>query len=341
MDLFSTDVLLAIVDDLRVASRPRQFLLQLFFPTLVEETSEEIHFDVQIGKRRIAPFVSPLAEGKLVESQGFRTDTFKPAYIKDKRVFDSDRPLKRVIGEALTGNLSPDQRLQSLLSQDLQDQIQMVLRRKEVMAAEALRTGKITVTGDGFPTIVVDFLRDATMTKTLTGANTWGSTGISPVNDVEDWGLEMLQLSGAQPMDVIFDVEAWRLFKADQNFKDAVDIRRATDGPVEIGPRAEVGGVFRGTLGNIRLWTFQDWYVNDAGNEVPIMPAKTVIMGSAAIEGIQHHGAIRDEESGFQAREFWPKSWVQPDPSVRYLLLQSAPLIVPRRPNASLAATVA
>jgi hypothetical protein len=38
---------------------------------------------------------------------------------------------------------------------------------------------------------------------------------------------------------------------------------------------------------------------------------------------------------------YWSKSWVTQDPSIRWLLMQSAPLLVPYRIDASLSATVA
>ena len=38
---------------------------------------------------------------KRVESLGYTTKTFKPAYIKDKRVFDPELPLKRAVGERI------------------------------------------------------------------------------------------------------------------------------------------------------------------------------------------------------------------------------------------------
>lgn len=63
-------------------------------------------------------------------------------------------------------------------------------------------------------------------------------------------------------------------------------------------------------------------------------------MGGAQIQGVRAFGAIRDETAGFQAMPYYPKSWVDEDPSVRYLLMQSAPLVVPTRVNASFAATV-
>jgi hypothetical protein len=58
----------------------------------------------------------------------------------------------------------------------------MINRRLEVMASEALRTGKVTVTGEQYPTTVVDYGRDAGLTVVLTGANRWGQAGIKPLD---------------------------------------------------------------------------------------------------------------------------------------------------------------
>ena len=80
-DLFSTDVLNRVVASLLGES---QFLLDRYFGMSQTETSEEIHFDVMNGKRRISPFVSPLVEGQIVDSLGFVTNTLKPAYIRTK-----------------------------------------------------------------------------------------------------------------------------------------------------------------------------------------------------------------------------------------------------------------
>lgn len=344
MDLFSTNALVAAIRDLRLEAPPLD-LLSLFFPTLVEETSEEIHFDTEVGPRRVAPFVSPLVEGKLVESQGYVAKTFKPAYVKDKRVFDANRPMKRAYGEPLTGNLSPAQRMQILVAQDLRDQIAMLRRRKLLMAAEALRLGQVTVAGDGYPTTVVSFGRAAGLTISLTGgALEWDDAGVSPVDNVEDWSLLVQQTSGAIVTDIVFEIAAWRLFRADTKFAQAVDLLRGRDqSSLDLGPRMARGASLRGTLGNLRLWTYQDWYVDTAGVEQPVLPQYTVLgvaAGPDGLDGQQCHGAIRDEDAGFQAMEYFPKSWTTQDPSVRYLLLQSAPLVVPFRVNASFAAVV-
>ena len=72
----------------------------------------------------------------------------------------------------------------------------------------------------------------------------------------------------------------------------------------------------------------------------PYLPARTVLVLGADVEGTRAYGAIKDEAAGFQAMPYFAKSWVEQDPAVRYLMLQSAPLTVPYRVNASLGATV-
>jgi len=63
-------------------------------------------------------------------------------------------------------------------------------------------------------------------------------------------------------------------------------------------------------------------------------------MGSRQIEGYRAFGAIRDEAAGFQAVPYYVKSWLEEDPAVRFIMMQSAPLVVPYRVDASLCATV-
>lgn len=336
MDLFSTNVLIRVVQSLIATP---QFLLSRYFPIEQTETSEEIHFDVMTKTRRLAPFVSPVVAGKVVASQGFTTKTFKPAYIKDKRVFDTTRPLKRSAGEQMGGSLAPMDRVRALLAMDLADQVDMVNRRMEVMSAEALRTGAVTITGDQYPTQNVNFGRDGSLSVTLSGGARWGQAGVKPLDLLQDWAQLVLQKSGAMPTDVIMTVDVWKVFRADADVKTRLDRFRANTSMVVDAQIAE-GGVFMGNIDGFNIYVYAGWYVDDNGTEQPILPAGTVLLAGSQIEGVRAFGAIRDEAAGFQAMPYYPKSWVEQDPSVRNLLMQSAPLVVPTRVNGSLAATV-
>ena len=77
--------------------------------------------------------------------------------------------------------------------------------------------------------------------------------------------------------------------------------------------------------------------IDDNGTTCKLLPEKTVILGSRdGLEGTRCYGAIHDEKANWTAHRYFTKSWVEEDPSVRWLLLQSAPLVVPYRPNASM-----
>lgn len=336
MDIFSTGVLARVVAELPA---PAPFILNSFFRTIQTETSEEIHFDVDKGRRRLAPFVSPIVAGKVVQSQGYVTQTFKPAYVKDKRVFDANRPFKRLAGERIGGELAPAQRLQAALAADLSDQLGMLTRRQEVMAIEALRTGKVTVKGDQYPEVLLDFGREAALTKALTLAARWGEAGVSPLKDVQDWSMLVTLHSGAVANTIVMDVKAWQLFNADPAVIKLLDRFRGADqlNSTVLGE----GGRYMGNIGDFDIWVYAGWYEHpDTGALTPFLPDYTVIITGPDLEGTRAYGAIRDEQAGFQAVPFFSKSWVEPDPAVRFLLMQSAPLPVPYRVNASMCATV-
>ena len=337
MNIFDTAVLAGVVAELPA---PAPFLLNSFFPTVQTEDSEEIHFDVDSGRRRLAPFVSPVVAGQVVQSQGYTTKSFKPAYIKDKRVFDANRPFKRAIGERMGGAISPAQRLQLALARDLADQIGMLTRRQEVMAAEVLRTGKITVEGDLYPKVVMDFGRHADLTPAaLTSTAKWGESAAKPLANLQEWSLKVTQHSGAAATTVIMDVASYAAFSAATDVQKLLDRFRGQDAlnPTVVGE----GGRYMGSTGDFDIWVYTGWYEHPTtGVVTPYLPAGTVIITSPDLEGVRAYGAIKDEKAGFQAVPYFSKSWVEEDPAVRYLMLQSAPLVVPYRVNASLCAKV-
>lgn len=335
MDIFTTAVLAKVVEAL---PQPAPFILNSFFREVQTEESEEIHFDVATSRRRLAPFVSPLVAGKVVHSLGSSVKTFKPAYVKDKRVFNASRPFKRMMGERIGGSLSPAQRLQALLAADLVDQLEMLSRRQELMALEALRTGAITVTGDEYPTVVVDFGRAAELTVPLSGGTRWGEAGVKPLKDLQTWSLLVSKNSAATATQVVMDLKSWQIFNDEEDVKALLDRFRGQDqlDPTVVGE----GGRFMGSIGNFDIWVYTGFYEDASGTVTPYMPDHTVIITGAQLEGVRAYGAIKDEKAGFQAMPYFTKSWLEEDPAVRYLMMQSAPLPVPYRINASFCATV-
>ena len=180
----------------------------------------------------------------------------------------------------------------------------------------------------------------------LAGGSRWGEAGVNALDNLEDWVARIQEKSGAVGRTVIMDALAWRVFKADPKVEKLLDIRRLRDaadlalGPIAFGQGNDLAR-YVGTIGDLDFWVYNDRYVDDNDAVQKLLPDYTVLIGSPTqLEGTRCYGAIQDEKAGYRAQRFFSKSWLEEDPAVRWLLLQSAPLIVPYRPNASFCATV-
>lgn len=337
-DLFSTNVLTGVVNSLQT---PPSWLLDTFFGGTQTEQSEEIHFDVENDVMGLAPFVSPYVEGAVVTDQGFVTKTFKPAYIKPKTPWDPSKALKRTAGEPIGGNLSPEARMQAQLATALRVHREMIQRRLEWMAAQVLLSGSITVTGDKYPSTVISYARDAALTATLAGGAKWSDTGVNALANLQTWAELMFAKSGSWPVNVILDLKAWNLFKDNASVVARINLQRAATQAPSLTQNAMVqtGAVRMGDVDGFNIWVYHGVYKDANGAQQKMLPDNTCLM-IGDLMGVQAYGAIMDEEAGMQALPFFSKSWVTPDPGRRWIMTQSAPLIVPYRPNASLCMTV-
>ena len=224
----------------------------------------------------------------------------------------------------------------------LANQLDCLTRREEVIAAEVLRTGRITVEGDGYPAVTVDFGRDPSFTKVLTGNNTWDNDGVNILDNLEDWAGNVQTKSGVVANSVILDPLAWKLFRANSYVQKYLDYRRGTNNTLNIDPIILGNDKARyvGNIGDFEVWVYNDIYVEN-NVEKKILPDNTVLLGSrSGTEGVRCYGAIKDEQANFQSNRYFTKSWLENDPAIRWILMQSAPLIVPYRPNATMCVTV-
>ena len=345
---FTTATLMAVVPTLK---RPSSFLLDRFFPGVQMADSEFVAIDIIIGKRRMAPFVSPLVEGKLVQQLGTDIRLFKPPYIKDKRAPDLRRPVMRQVGERIGGGaLKGAEREAANLNLEMTDQLQMLTRRMEWMAAQALQYCQVVVSGEGFPTSLIDFGRDPSLTIVLTGGNKWGvaanfdAEGRDPLPErtIELAALRMLRLSGAQAADLVFTPSSWDAFKNGKNIYGAINFPKLNDFGNAINPATQIapGAVYKGRWGQFDLWLYNEWFVDDDNVERPMLEDGAVLMGGADLEGVRAFGQIMDPQHSYEAMAFAPKTWLREDPAQRMLMLQASPLPIPTRVNASLAMTV-
>jgi len=335
-----------------VIDEPRRFLLELFFKPTQNFDTEKVAFDKVERALRKAPFVSPNIAGKPQRQQGFQTKDFAPAYVKPKFVVDANRPLKRMPGERLLGSMSPVDRYNRVIAELLAEGDKQIARTEEWMAAQILLNGSVVVSGEDFPSMTVDYGRPSGHTVVLSGGARWGQAGVKALASLRAWASTVQIASGFNPNVVIMDPKAADLFTADTDVQQILNNRVNTP----IGNDFRIGYVqlaglvtgavgeevkYLGRIGEFDIFVYQQIYKDPDGTLQRMLPDNTVIMGSpTGVQGTRCYAAVRDAKAGFRALARFPKMWTEEDPSVTYLMTQSAPLPVAAWPEASLCATV-
>jgi len=320
------------------------FYVPTFFGTVKQFDTEFIEYDIVEGGIRIAPFSSPMSQGKSTLDNGYRTYQLKPAYIK---LLDTVRPQQgftRRPGEPYGGGLSPASRLALAEAEKIALHRQMIEMRWEAMAAEALFEGKLTIVDDDYPRSVVDYERSPNLSAE---ANVlWTDTAnADPMGDIQAMSelMNTATRSGAIADAVVMRSTTFDLVMRNQKFRDSLDRNKNLSSNKDQGfeatgiRSADKKAVLRGTLGGqYALWTYDGYYESDLGQQKFFTPLdKVLITSQQSIEGVRYHGAIFDMAAGMAAVEVFLKTRDLWNPSGREVLTQSAPMIGMRRPNAS------
>lgn len=342
-NLYNTATLLGVV---RVMPVESSYWLDNFYPRVITFDTEEIMFDRVETIRRLAPFVSPVVQGRVMRTRGYETRAFRPAYTKPKHIVDPNRVFVRLAGEALGGEMSPQARWNAAVAENMREEREAIQRLWNWMAAMATIHGRVTVTGEDYPTQVVDFGRDPGLTRTLLTTARWGESAADPLKDIAELRTLAFQKSGSPITRLTMGLEAFDRFFADEKVEallkdNTVSVNRTSDSTISAFGSTDTPFEFRGILqgangqGRLEVYTYNEQYEDEDGNTVDYMSPYDVVGTGAGLQGTRCFGAIRDKRAGLSAVPLFPKMWDQEDPSLTYTMTQSAPLMVPANTNNS------
>lgn len=314
------------------------FLADTFFPGDRQFTTDFIEFDIVEHGRTLAPFVSPLVQGQPTRRRGFRTFQLKPAYLKMSFKVTPSDGFSRTPGEQYGGSLTPMQRLDRAMAEQISTHDDMINARLEWMASTALVNGTITITGPDYPAVTVSFDRNSNLA--LTTGVAWSVTATAtPMSDIQTMALRVTDYSrGAVADTIVMSGANYDSVTKNAQFRDLVDtVKSLSPGTSvwETGPRNTRQATYVGRLaGRFDLFTYDGYYEDDAGVAQRFLPDNKVLVGSrGGLEGTKIFGAIQDLDAGMQARRHFVKTRTTWDPSAEECLSQSAPMVNMRRPN--------
>ena len=320
---------------------PFQNFLLNFFGSEYLSSDEKINFDRISADNRISVFVNPRKPGEVAKQRGFQVDSYKPGYIKDKDIVDPKHVFKRRAGQPFNNALTPDQRYAAILADLASKQVTRLYRRMELMAAQLLLSGTYNMTGKDID-VNVDFARDTALTKTLLTTSRWltANTTVSPINDLEDWLLGV----SSPVKTVIMGQAAWKAFRSDPKFDKLIYVDLMTRGQAGLnqGPQgmSPTGVIYRGNLisSGVDIYTYTNTYTDPTtGVETLYLPIDSVIGIGEASYGYQCFAPIWDAAANFQTMPYFMKNWMEEDPGIPYIMLQSAPLLAHTKINSTFA----
>ncbi|WP_404427298.1 major capsid protein [Ureibacillus chungkukjangi] len=326
------------------------FLRDTFFPRVNDKTfvTESVEFDYKKGRRKMAPFVAPRVGGVTVSREGFQTKSLKPLRIAPQRILTIDDISSRGLGENLYSQKTPAQRALDLLADDMVELGGEIDRREEWMAAQILFTGKVIAKGyaDNTLTTVIEEEIDYGFDgfETLSGLDMWTDEGSNPYEYLRNRRLDVLKKSGIAPNIAIFGEDAYKAWMQNPKVVALFDKLNITLGQIQPSVKSDQV-TFVGKLPelNIEIYLYNDWYIDENGNELPFVPADKIVMGHTNLGGYVFGAVTQLEQGGsyvtYEAARV-PKFWNELGNDAKMARLTSRPVPHPNNVDSWFVATV-
>ena len=342
-DIYSTGRLIMAVEGINPKA---SFLRDRYFPVGAGSifNSEQVLVEYKDGDRRLAPVVTPYENGFPVTRRAVSMRAYTPPTVAPKRPLTIDDISKRGFGEALFGDMSPQQRAQVLVMDDLEDLDAMIARREEAMAAETmLENGcQLVELGDLASTGVdadIKFYEGGSNPAVATVTTKWDADGADILADMGKM-VEELTKNGLPASDFVCAPDVADAIVNNEAVQKLLDNRRYDLG--EVAPTLEAPGASVMCVLNVRghainVISYDEMYEDAEGELVNYIPSGCGVM-TAPGAGRTLYGAVTQVEQAdgqfhTYARNRVPKYVANADADIRTLTLTARPLLVPNNKN--------
>lgn len=338
VNLFETRSMLKFVERMPPV---QTFLKDTLFKDDELFPTKKVDIDIKKGRAKIAPYVSEKIGGKVVENTGYRTETFEPPLVAPTTITTAADIQNRSMGENLYSGRTPDERAAEKLVKDLKELDVMITRREEVMCAQAIFDGEITVKGEGVDH-VISF--NHTNRETLSGANLWSVSTSDKYADLKRW-VRKVQATGFVNTDVVIIApDVTDVLLKDQQILKLLDIRNVNIG--EFKPEnLPNGATYIGSIAGVgKIYEYSATYYDDLDDKVkPMVPGGTIALASSEVDFSMAYAAVtiaKDEDLVTYEAKRVPDTWTEKRPASKILQLSAKPLPIPKEVNSWFVAKV-
>lgn len=330
-----------MLEAIKLEFAPNTFLKDRYFPDAEVFTTEEVLVEYKKGNKRMAPFVAPEINGKVMARDGYSAKTYKPAMIKPKRSLTIDDLKKKGFGEALYAPLTPAERATKITLEDLQELRESIARRKEWMAAEVLQKNALTMkhyTDDNSkPKIKHIAYYDGNNNPalwTIDPTKKWDDADADILGEVRAMIMD-LNNNGHAATEVLIGANVASALLDNEKILKLLDNRRAEFGKFEPAEMFEDVTLFADLNCNGKRAKFIEYsasYEDEDGRMKPFIDPDSIIVLAPQL-GKTRYGAITQIDYGQTDFTTYAEKEVplfEVKDQTRSQILQSAPLLMPK-----------
>jgi hypothetical protein len=312
-------------------------LQDLIFKARRTNASDHIDVDVIVGNKKIAPFVSPVEGGVVIDKLGRETRSVIAPRIRLKKPFNAQELLTvRASGMAgyATGYGDIARYRQEKVGLELADLRAKIDYTLEWMCSQAM-AGTITDPDGKF---AVTYGIPATHKPTRLTTTRWSQSTGEIMNDIDEWANLIINAIGVGPAIGICGKNTVSAIRGSTKIQT---ILNTTSGQNAGALGWKASSNFLGNLNGIDLYRYGSQYVDAAGVTQNFIPDDYFIMVAPQARFTIEYGQILDLEAEAQiVGQYFSKSWIEKDPTVMWILAESRPLPVLWQPEAVVYAKV-
>lgn len=313
MDIYSTRAQLAAID---LMPREHSALFDFFCRDAGTVEDEKAIWDFRKGSRRMAPTVRPGAGGVLMERDGYETREIGFCCIAPERIIEDQNLKGRMFGERVLGAMTPQERERKMLAKDLADMRKAIQRRYEWMVRQVILTGKLSVfnyTNEGRG-IEASMIADFGFTNNYAPDTKWDQGGAKIDADMRSM------------FDLVYDGMGYvdRIWMAPDVADAMIDnskyIKQFDGRNIDMG---KLNTQYRGSgirfIGwnsdGVEMYSMSGTFIDDDGRSKAVIPAGTLIAGSADMLKMYFGPVTQVEEVGMNAQH---KTYIKKQVPLRY-----------------------
>lgn len=264
------------------------FFKDRYYPDGRVYYSEEALIETKEGGRKAAPFVSPVVNGIVMESEGYRTDRVNAPYIIPKKVIMAKDLEKKAFGEDPNSGRSPDERENELEAEYMDELRKSIYRRHEAMCTELTMTGKVIMKhysnaedaarDRNYETMCLKFYDDKFENEYVIDGDFTTMSAKEKLATLYDI-VGILRRRGIKATDLVMTADVSRMLMTDEKFLDYYDKQKVNTGKIDQKELPE-GVVCNGDINilgvTLTMFTYDEEYQETTGEIKEFLPKGTI-----------------------------------------------------------------